>query len=296
MQAHSSSYKLPETASAWLRDAITYWLDSLTIAKYSIFIFSRYRSWLLNLMIGPFLMIAPFVFLGDTLVGEGKPLTGSYFTGTEFTDYIGFLVVPLIAVNLSNTVFTWIGGLIRQEQLMGTFERALVTTQFTSTMFIGKTIAHLLYLAIFAVSTVALVFLWVSPEFDVNLTAAVIVIILHVLCVYGMAFAMSSLLIRVTDSWTVQTVMTRAVLSILAGATFPIVIFPGWLQAIAKAIPFTWIFELERQTLLQGNGIDAELGGFIYVVLATIFMWIFGFVMLRVELANAKRRGSLGNF
>lgn len=286
----------PSTFGGWPSNTASFVSDSLTIAKYSILIFRRYRSWLVNLLVGPFLMIAPFVFLGDTLVGQAVSLSGTYFAGVEFTDYIGYLVVPLIAVNLSNTVFTWIGGLIRQEQLMGTFERALVTTQFASSMFVGKAIAHVLYLAFFSISTMVLVVIWIQPNFDANILAAVVVILVHVLCVYGMAFAMSSIFMRISDSWTVQTVLTRAILSILAGATFPITIFPGWLQAISKAIPFTWIFELERQTLLLGNGIETEYAGFIFVVAATILFWVAGFAFLRIELARAKRSGTLGNF
>ena len=82
-----------------------------------------YPSWLLNLGLGPILMILPFVFLGDTLVGQGRPLTGSAFGEYDYGGYVGYLAVPLIAVTLSNTVFTWLGNLLRMERRSGTLER-----------------------------------------------------------------------------------------------------------------------------------------------------------------------------
>ena len=70
-----SESRPPEAVPGVIEDVRTYFRDTLVIAKYSVWIFSRYRSWFLNLAIGPFLAIAPFVFLADTLVGRGNALT-----------------------------------------------------------------------------------------------------------------------------------------------------------------------------------------------------------------------------
>ena len=111
-----------------------------------------------------------------------------------------------------------------------------------------------------------------------------------------MAFSMSSALLRIAESWTLQTVLSRALLSIIAGAAFPITIFPGWLQGVAKVFPFTWVFEMERRSLLRGEGIGEQMGGFVYVVALTLVFWIAGFWFLSRELAKAKTEGSLGSF
>ena len=277
-------------------DIRSYIRDSLTIAKYSIWTFSRYRSWFLNLAVGPFLAIAPFVFLADTLVGKGNPLAGRYFDDLGYSGYIGFLVVPLMAVNLSNTVFSWISGLIRQEQLTGTLERILVSVQFPSTLFIGRALAHSLYMFFFVAATLGLVFIWVKPDFNVDPVAGFAVVVLHLLAVYGMAFLLSSAFLRITDSWAVQTVLTRTLLAVLAGATFPITLFPTWLQIIARMFPFTWLFDMERRALLRAETVGDLAIDFAVVAAMTIVMWAAAFVLLKRELRHTKRTGSLGAF
>ncbi|MDA1278881.1 MAG: ABC transporter permease [Chloroflexi bacterium] len=277
-------------------DILSYVRDSLTIAKYSIWTFSRYRSWFLNLAIGPFLAIAPFVFLADTLVGQGNPLGGSYFDDLGYSGYVGFLVVPLMAVNLSNTVFSWISGLIRQEQYTGTLERVLVTVQFPSTLFIGRALAHSLYMFIFVAATLLLVSIWVRPDFNINPVAGISVVVLHLLAVYGMAFLLSSAFLRITDSWAVQTVLTRTLLAILAGATFPITLFPTWLQIVARVFPFTWIFDMERRALLRSETVGDMTLDFAVVIAMTVVMWAAGFVLLNRELKHTRRTGMLGRF
>jgi ABC-2 type transport system permease protein len=234
-----SEYGAPIPTESLAADVRTYVLDCLTIAKYSIWTFSRYRSWFLNLAIGPFLAIAPFVFLADTLVGEGDPLEGRYFDDLGYAGYVGFLVVPLIAVNISNTVFSWFSGLIQQERYTGTLERVPVSVQFPSTLFIGRALAHVVYVSLFVAATLGLVSIWVRPDFDIDPAAGFLVVLLHLLAVYGMAFMLSSAFLRITDSWAIQTLLTRTLLAILAGATFPITLFPGWLQVIARIFPFT---------------------------------------------------------
>ncbi len=286
----------PEAAPGILQDARSYVRDTYVIAKYSVWIFSRYRSWFLNLAIGPFLAIAPFVFLADTLVGRGNELQGRYFDELGYTDYIGFLVVPLMAVNLSNTVFSWISGLIRQEQYTGTLERILVSVQFASTLFLGRAIAHAMYISLFVAATLALVSIWIRPDFNIDPLAAFLVIMLHLFAVYGMAFMLSSVFLRIRDSWAVQTVLTRTLLAILAGATFPITLYPGWLQVVARIFPFTWIFDMERRSLLRAEGVSDLALDLLVVVLMTIFMWTVGFIFLTRELNHARRTGALGGF
>lgn len=282
--------------SHWLADVQTYIRDSLTVAKYSVLIFSRYHWWFLNLAIGPFLAIAPFVFLGDTLVGQGNGLSGSYFDELGYSDYVGYLVVPLMAVNLSNTVFSWISGLIRSEQRWGTLERILISLQFASTLLIGRALGHAFYILLFVGATLALVMAWVRPIWDIDPAGAFVVIVLHILAVYGMAFALASVFLRLTDSWAVQTVLTRTLLAILAGATFPIALFPEWLQVIARIFPFTWVFDMERRALLRGEGITDMVPDLLVVTAMTLLMWGVGFYFLRRELNQARRSGVLGGF
>lgn len=287
------TWRLPSGPPRGLR---SFAFEGYAVARYSVLIFLRYPMWALNLALGPFLAMAPFVFLGDTVVGRGQPLQGRYFEGSGYTDYIGFLVVPLIAVGLTNTVFSWVGGLIRMERNTGTLERILISLKYPVNLFIGRTLAHLVFIAAFTISTLLLAGIWLKPDFNIDPIAGLVVVVLHLGAAYGMAFALSSALIRMEDSFFFQAFISKALLAVLAGASFPIAIFPGWLQVIAKVFPFTWAFDLERRALLRAEPLSQMVPDVLVLTSMTVAMWAIGFLMLGRELNAAKRTGVLGRY
>lgn len=270
--------------------------DSFATARRMVLRMRRYPSWLLNLGLGPILMILPFVFLGDTLVGQGRPLTGSAFGDYDYGGYVGYLAVPLIAVTLSNTVFTWLGNLLRMERRSGTLERVLVSAQFPSALFLGTALGHLFYMGLFVAATVLLLQVWIPLDFNIAWASAAAAIFLHLAVTYGLAFAMSSALLRIADSWAVQLVISKGVLALLAGATFPIAIYPEWLQTIARMVPFTWAFDLERRSLLRAEPFGEMAPDLAVLAGMTVLCWVAGFLFLGRELNAARRTGVLGSF
>jgi ABC-2 type transport system permease protein len=277
-----------------LADAFALYRESLTVARYSALTFFRYRAWFLNLALGPFLTMAPLVFLADTLLGRGAGLTNRFFEGNEFADYVGFLVVPMIAVGLTNTIFSWIGGLMRMERNVGTLERLLVSLRFPSSLLIGRALAHAMFVTMFTLTTLVLIAVWLRPTYNIDLASGAVVIVLHIAVTYGTAFALSSLLLRLDDAFFFQSFVSKATLSILAGATFPLAIFPVWLQVVARLLPFTWAFELERAALLKAAPLSDMVPGLAVLTGTTALVWVFGFMMLNRELNAARRTGVLG--
>jgi ABC-type multidrug transport system permease subunit len=270
--------------------------ESWIVARYSALTFFRYRAWFMNLALGPFLTMAPLVFLADTLLGRGAPLRGEFFEGNEFTDYVGFLVVPMIAVGLTNTIFSWIGGLIRMERNVGTLERLLVSLRFPSSLLFGRALAHALFITMFTLVTLVLIAIWLKPDYHVNPVSAALIVVLHIAVTYGTAFALSSILLRLDDAFFFQSFVSKAMLSILAGATFPLAIFPFWLQVISRFVPFTWAFELERAALLRAEPVSDLVPGLMVLGAMTLGVWVLGFLMLNRELNAARRTGVLGRY
>jgi ABC-type multidrug transport system permease subunit len=90
--------------------------------------------------------------------------------------------------------------------------------------------------------------------------------------------------------------LTRTVIATLAGATFPITIFPGWLQIIARLFPFTWAFDMERRSLLRGEGVGGMIPDLLVLGSMTIAMWAVGLYFLQPELRHVRKTGMLGSF
>ena len=284
------------TRPSFADNVATYLHDVVATARSLALSMRRYPSWLLNLSIGPFFAILPFIFLGDTLVGRANRLSGTYFDKLGYEGYVGYLAVPMIAVALSNTVFSWISGLLRMERRTGTLERILVSVQFPSALFLGRAVAHLAYMSLFVAATLVLVMIWIEPDFNVCASSAIAAVALHLAATYGVAFALSSLLLRVADAWSVQIVLSRAVLALLSGATFPVTVFPEWLQVVARLVPFTWAFDLERRSLLRAEPLAQMWPDLLVLAGMTVLCWLAGFFFLGRELDNARRTGVLGSF
>jgi len=102
------------------------------------------------------------------------------------------------------------------------------------------------------------------------------------------------LFLWIRDAFVVQQSIVYFVIPVLAGAGFPIAIFPGWLQAISKVIPFTWAFEVERAAILAHKSVGELADEFALLFGMSSAMWLIGYFMFNATLARAKRTGALG--
>lgn len=268
--------------------------DSLLVARYRLLMQSRARSWFITASATGFFMVAPLVLLGETIVGEEGERLEPFFALSGYTNYTGYLAVPLVFAFLTNSAYSWIGQAIRQEQQSGTLERALVSMRHPASLLFGGALAHLMFLLFFIAVGIASIALVADLDLNINWASAVIAALLHLYAVYGFAFVLTSLFLWIQDAFIVQQAISYFVIPILAGAGFPIEIFPGWLQAVSKAIPFTWAFIAEREAFLRHTSVG-DLA-FEFGVLAGIStgLWIVAYFFFAKTLRRAKRVGSLG--
>ncbi len=126
--------------------------------------------------------------------------------------------------------------------------------------------------------------------------SAVVLLALHLLLVYGVAFLMTSLFLWISDAFAVQMLFSRFVLLTLAGATYPVSMLPEWLRPVALAIPFTWLYELERAALLKAVPLSAIWPGVLTLAAMVGALWIVAALFFRVMLDRARRTGRLGMY
>jgi ABC-2 type transport system permease protein len=89
---------------------------------------------------------------------------------------------------------------------------------------------------------------------------------------------------------------SRFVLLTLAGATYPVAMLPGWLQPLARAIPFTWLYELERAAFLRAAPPGELRDGLLVLGAMVLALWVGAFLFFRAMLARARRTGRLGMY
>ena len=268
--------------------------DSITVARFKMLYQFRQRTWLVTASLTGFFMVTPLVLLGETIIGSKGERIQPFFELSGYENYTGFLAVPLVFAFLTNSAYSWIGQAIRSEQQSGTLERTLISMRYPSSLMIGGAMAHLVFLGLFIAIGIASVSLVVDLQLDVNWTSALVVGLLHLYAVYGFAFVLTSLFLWIRDAFIVQQSLSYFIIPVLAGAGFPIIIFPGWLQAVSKAIPFFWAFDLERQAFLTHTPLTEMTTGLIVLISISTGLWFMGFAFFRITMRRARRTGTLG--
>lgn len=264
------------------------------MAEFRLVQHARMRTWILGAGSTAFFMVAPLVFLVETVIGEEGERLEPFFSLSGYSNYTGYVAVPLVFAVLTNTAYSWIGQAIREEQRRGTLERILMSLRHPSALIVGGAVAHLTFLILFVMVGIGSISLVADLGLNINWGSAIVVSVLHLYAVYGFAFILSSLFLWIRDANILQQSIAYFFIPILAGAGYPITILPGWLQAISKCIPFTWSFELGRQAILRHEPIDEMTHGLIALFSISTALWLLAAVSFRTMLGRAKRTGNLG--
>jgi ABC-2 type transport system permease protein len=270
--------------------------ETIAVARVGLQVQGRFRMGLVGTMVNPFFLFAPLLFLAQSFVGPDGRYRRPFVELTGYENHIGYLVVPLVGATLAHTVFSAIGQLIRREQISGTLERTLVSLRYPIALILGRSLGYLPILGLYVASAVVASAAFFDLGLRVDLVSALVLVAVHLLLVFGVAFFMTCLFLWVDDPTILQQFFSRFVLLTLTGATYPLVLLPGWLQVVARLIPFTWAYELERRAWLRAEPLGAlfpELG---VLVVMTAAVWIGSIVFFRRMLRRAKRTGQLGHY
>ena len=78
------------------------------------------------------------------------------------------------------------------------------------------------------------------------------------------------------------------------GYSNPLSIYPGWIEWLARLIPFTWAFDLERRAFLRAETLDSILPDLLIFLGLTLVWWVAGYICFRFMLSYSRRKGRLG--
>ncbi len=276
--------------------ALLFLRELVVVARYSVLQYQRNPSWIFNTSLTPFFLMAPLLFVVTSFLAPGGAALQRFVSLTGYENYLGYMVVPLLDATMTSTVYSNIGHTIRQEQVTGTLERTLMSLRFPVTLILGRSLGLLAFVVWFAGSALLLVWLVFGLRLDVDWASASVLLLLHLLLVYGVAFFMTSLFLWISDAFAVQMLFSRFVLLTLAGATYPVALLPDWLQVVARLIPFTWLYELEREALLKAAPLASIWDGLLVLTMMVAVVWLAAAVFFRAMLTRARRTGTLGMY
>jgi ABC-2 type transport system permease protein len=200
-------------------------------------VFSReLRPMLRNPFTVVFSMVQPLVFLALF-----APLLPDVGTGSALQWFVPGIVVMSCLFGTSMT-----GSNLLFEIQTGSHERMLVTPLRRPALLIGRALKEIVPVVAQAALIVAIC---LPFGFELNLAGALIgLVILSVFCLGLGALSYTLALAAKNQEWLFWTVQQTLLfpLLLLAGMLLPIDNGPGWLQALSKWNPLTYVVDAER--------------------------------------------------
>jgi ABC-2 type transport system permease protein len=266
----------------------------IAVARKDLIQMFRYPTWFIQVILWP--LIFPLLYILSALGFAGPQRSGlSAFQAVAGTEnYVGFIVIGTMAWMCVNMTMWNFGGYLREEQMRGTLEANWLCPINKVDFLIGGGINSIIISFIFTfVSMVEYRFIY-GVHFTGNALTWLLMFIVMYPAVYGLGMVFASLVLWAKEVGAAVNV-ARGTMMILCGITFPIAVMPGWMQGIAKFIPFTYAIQASRQIMINGESLLAAgynillcLGeGAVLLVLGRL---IFKYVESRVKVSGSLER------
>ncbi|MGH3330940.1 MAG: ABC transporter permease [Nocardioidaceae bacterium] len=213
-------------------------------------------------LIQPLFFLALFAPLLSSVSGLGASSSLQWF--------VPGVVVMLCLFGTSTT-----GANLQFEMQTGSHERLLVTPLSRSSLMIGRALKEIVPTVAQAVVIVLATLLFGFRADVVGVATGLV--ILAVFCV-GLGALSYSLALACKNQewmfWVVQQTLLFPLL-LLAGMLLPIDNGPGWLQALSRANPLTYVVDAERALFNGDFSSDTLVGGVLAaLVMATLGLWV----------------------
>jgi len=258
-------------------------------------IFTRYPSWMIALFIWPLIFPMMYILTARALSGPDGSGLAVFMQKTGASDFIGYIVIGTTVWMWQNIVLWDVGFSLRNEQMRGTLESNWLSPTWRFSYLLGHTGPQIISMLMF-IGITALEF---GLIFGVKLHGSVWMILLVMLAaipsIYGLGFAFASLVITVKEA-NAFVFLIRGLVMIFCGITFPISLLPGWMQAIAKWLPQTYLIHGMRAAAFSNAGITELLPDLIPLLLFGTFWLVIGYSTFLWMERRARRTGAIGQY
>ncbi len=211
------------------------------------------------------------------------------------TDYLVlYLLIGTLVWRFLSVLFNDISEMIQWERWEGTIEYTLMAPIHRLTHMLGQTLFAILHGAVFTLAIAAVIILF----FDVSLSGANVVGALLILLAgsfsfIGLGIMASVLPLLFPERGAQMTNVVQALLLLFSGVYYPVDVLPGWMRAVAKVSPATYVLEGIRAALLEGAPTRALWPSFLTLTVAGVALTALGLRVFRQAEQYAKRTGRL---
>jgi ABC-2 type transport system permease protein len=186
-------------------------------------------------------------FIAKQLTDEGV------VTGTEADELVLFLLIGTLVWAYLSAVLDDISLVITWERWEGTIEHTLMAPVPRPTHLIGTAVFGVLH----AVVRTSLVMALALPFFDVGLAqanwpAALAVVLVGSFSVIGLGILAGVLPLAYPERGEQLSFMVQSVVLLISGVYYSVSTLPGWLAALSRFSPATYLLRSMRAALIDG--------------------------------------------
>lgn len=180
---------------------------------------------------------------------------------------------------------------LRKEMFMGTLESILLTPTRVHTMMVSYTIFGTIF-GLISISILSLIgFFFLGVSFPGNVYT-LIIMLFSVLLMMGFGMIFGGLTIWIKNIGQAVPLVQNIAL-FFCGVFFPITVLPGFLQVVAKGVPFYYSIEGLRMSLIPTTPTSELIMHMVILLMFAISFILVGLYTLRKGLAKARKDGTL---
>ncbi|TQJ31115.1 ABC transporter permease [Microbacterium sp. SLBN-146] len=257
--------------------------------------FWRYKTNIITVLVSALALPAAYVAQAAGFAGTSPAAIGAFEASAGTTEiaayiYIGWSVYMWVSVVLWGPASS-----LQEERARGSLEVILLSPVSRMTLLVGSCIAQLIPAAIVFFMVGLLLKFVIGVDIGApQIVGGVATLLASVPALIGIGAILSAVTITTRDSGGVLSLLEGSV-AILCGVTYPLAILPGWLQAVASAMPPTETILLLRHAVLGVELTDVVLR-IAYLLLIGIVLLALADVAFRRAVARGKKTGRLSQY
>ena len=128
---------------------------------------------------------------------------------------------------------------------------------------------------------------------DVGLALLVVLLVMPI--IHGIGIAFASLVLRFKEA-NAMVFLVRGVFMIFCGISFPTAVLPGWMRAVAEALPLTYAMRAVRGALLANATLADLLPDLLALAGFAVALPIGGYALFYLTERRSRRTGDLGQY
>lgn len=256
--------------------------------KRDFYIQASYRFAFFLRLFGILFSVLTFFFIAKLFGKAALPYLKSYGG-----DYFSFVLIGLAFSGYLGASLSGFAQTIQSEQVMGTLESMILTPTKLSTLVLCSAIWSFIVTSVEVIVYLCLGGLLFGVDFSRgNFLAAVIVLLLTILCFSGLGILSASFIMVFKRGTPINWVFNKGS-ALLGGVFFPVTILPVWLRAVSWVLPITYSLRAMRHAMLNGYSFGALSSDILALLVFAAVILPTSIVIFRYAVRQAKIRGTL---